>query len=70
MKIETKFNVGDNVYFMVNDKIANRPISVINIIVRSSVSTLYTIYLENNPSPKVFSESQLFASKAELLETL
>lgn len=64
MEIVTKFNIGDEIYYMLNNKIDKDIVSNITIIVHGDDS--YNI-VYNRPS---LEEGRVFASKIELINTL
>ena len=70
MKVETKYNANQTVYFMHENKIKSGEIAVINIdIVANDNSTniTYQIFSYQNDT---FTESEIFSTKKELLEYL
>lgn len=73
MTIETKFNVGDNIYFMFNNKITNGLIN--DIIYRKGNQVgeglFYSINILNyRITDCSFKEDLLFSTKEELLKSL
>ena len=88
MKIETKFNIGDEVYYLFRNKIISSKISFIriNIALEKEINIIYGIeesYFRTDPNVekmvvsygnykyyKTFSESILFRTKQELINSL
>lgn len=88
MKIETKFNIGDEVYYLFKNKIISSKISFIkiNIALEKEINIIYGIeesYFRTDPNVqkmvvsygnykyyKTFSESILFRTKQELINSL
>lgn len=75
MKIETKLNVGDEAWFMRDNKTCSDDVVMIRVevefegIARTPISTIE--YLVGNfGSDDWYDESVIFASKKELLESL
>lgn len=69
MTIETKFNVGDLVFFLHNDKVNQENIN--DIKAYRSVHTQYDKNLYGFAGiSELFNESELFKSKADLLNSL
>lgn len=68
MKIETKFNSGNYVYFIKNSKITREKISIINItIYTKNIDVVYTMDDLNNT--KIY-EQYCFNTKEELINFL
>lgn len=65
MKIETKFNIGDKVFFGKNDIIETSEVTAISIYIKDSIRINYTI---KNYFLRFFFEHELFKSKEELLK--
>ena len=65
MKIETKFNIGDKVFFGKNDIIETSEVTEISIYIKDSIRINYTI---KNYFLRFFFEHELFKSKEELLK--
>lgn len=73
MKIETKFSLGDEVWFMRYDKINSGHICEISVRYSSSdwYSESYKIReLSSQLSPPSFSKQDVFRTKQELIESL
>lgn len=79
MKITTKYNVGDTVWYMENDKVHKGKISKINNTVTSAMTaklgwyqkTTYNLFNYFSFKPKQeYQEYELFPSKEELFESL
>jgi hypothetical protein len=76
MDIKTKFNIGQTVFAMVRNKVLVSVVRNIRINVTGDRSN--NIYIEGGkaitydcePNYNSFSESEVFASKEELLQTL
>lgn len=70
MKVETKYNANQTVFFMYENKIKSGEIAVIDIHLvanDNSISITYKIYNYQN---NTFNESEIFSSKEELLDYL
>ncbi len=66
MEVETKFNIGDNVYFITDNKVQKMDITGISISVNGNESNIeYTLHFDTN-----INENLVFASKEELLKSL
>lgn len=75
MKIETEFDKGDNVFFMHENKVVEDKVKKITIIVeegekKPKVSYDLTETVQENGSSMRKEEGELYATKAELIETL
>lgn len=80
MKIETKFNIGQEVYFMCNNKAQCAEVLEIDATVSHSskeysalkTKCSYEVNFRNTVGGgcKFYEESELFASKEELLKSL
>ena len=70
MKVETKYNVNQTVYFMHENKIKSGEIAVINIEVVTNDNSISITYKIFNYQNDTFAESEIFSSKKELLEYL
>ena len=74
MKIETRFNVDDNVYFMHENRVATGQIAVVQVYAHKpyndKVVTGTKYYLKNSGKSDGYMEDALFASKEELLNSL
>lgn len=74
MKIETRFNVDDNVYFMHENRVATGKVAVVQFYAHKPYNdkvvagTKY--YLKNSGKSDGYMEEELFASKQELLNSL
>lgn len=71
MVIQTKFDIGDDVFYMEDNKVASSIVTDINIYVSDNIFGIY----EANVFYKIFdgttiSGKGLFATKQELLESL
>ena len=70
MKIETRFNIEDEVYFMCDNKVCIGYIDEIKISINSNNDQL-TSYIVNSNHMRVHKTSEnLFSSKEELLKSL
>lgn len=65
MKIETKFNIGDKVFFRKNDTVETSEIVELSICVKDSIKINYTI---KGYFLRFFFEYELFKSEEELVE--
>lgn len=74
MKIETRFNVDDNVYFMHENRVASAQVAVVQVHSHKPygdrVVTGTKYYLKNSGTSNGYMEDALFASKEELLNSL
>lgn len=74
MKIETRFNVDDNVYFMHENRVATGQVAVVQVYAHKpyndEVVTGTKYYLKNSGKSDGYMEEELFASKQELLNSL
>lgn len=77
MKIETKFDIGQEVFFMFNNKVRCEEIERIRVIVEQKNKCFATIETRTcywvkpwSGDTDYFSEEKLFASKEELLASL
>ena len=77
MKIETKFDIGQEVFFMFNNKVRSEEIEKIRVIVDrknkcfATTETHACYWLKSwSNDTDFFSEEKLFASKEELLASL
>lgn len=72
MKIETKFNIDDEIFTIFEDNIVKGKVARIMIESRgnsmSDTEISYMIYCENGYAIQRTSESKLFATKQELIE--
>lgn len=70
MTIETKYNVGQRVFFMEQNKVISD--TIISIRTLSAISTDTTVLYEFQPSNIKYTkwEWELFANKEELLKSL
>ncbi len=70
MKVETKYNVNQTVYFMHENKIKSGEIAVIKIEVVANDNSIRTTYKIFNYQNDAFAEGEIFSSKKELLDYL
>ena len=70
MKVETKYNVNQTVYFMHENRIKSGEIAIINIEIVANDNTTNITYRIFNYQNDTFAEKELFSSKKELLEYL
>lgn len=74
MKIETRFNVDDNVYFMHDNRVATGRVAAVQVYAykpyNDKVVTGTKYYLKNSGKSDGYMEDALFASKEELLKSL
>lgn len=73
MTIETKFNVGETVYYMCNNKVHQSTVKVIKIYVRSPTVDVQTYLIETGLGKDGLSEYNevwLFPTKESLLASL
>ena len=70
MKVETKYNANQTVYFMHENKIKSGEIAVINIDIVANDNATNITYRIFNYQNDTFTESEIFSTKKELLEYL
>ena len=74
MKIETRFNVDDNVYFMHENRVATAQVATVQVYTHKPhgdrVVTGIKYYLKHLGKSDGYMEDALFASKEELLKSL
>ena len=71
MIIETKFNIGDEVWFMKENKPTKKVVSFIEIIAASTTSKSFIQYgLKTEGVVERMTEKHLFQTKEELLKSL
>lgn len=74
MKIETRFNVDDEVYFMHKNKVASAKVAAFQVYAHKpyndKVVTGAIYYLKNSGKSDGYTEEELFTSKEELLNSL
>lgn len=72
MKIETKFNVGDEVWFIRHNKITKGEISIVHTSSDGSLTnTSYQIRMSSSPADYFeLYENEYFATKEELIKSL
>lgn len=74
MKIETRFNINDNVYFMHENRVATGQVAVVEVYAHKPYNDKVVIdakyYLKSSGKSDGYMEDALFASKEELLNSL
>jgi hypothetical protein len=71
MKIETKYNIGDEVWLIWEHKVQSAKIdSIWNITVNPEISVIYQLNMKWHDAPLLFKENALFPTKEELLRSL
>ena len=72
MTINTKFDIGDSVFFIEDNKVKKQYVESINIeiVIDSWFNTLRLIRYTLNDGKSPYNEDKLFASKDELLKSL
>lgn len=73
MKVETKLNLLDEIYFIIDKKVINSIIRGIKIDVRSSGAEIIYLCAKEEEDNRVYikcEENYAFKSKAELLKSL
>jgi len=77
MKIETKYNVGDKLYFLKNNEVIIRQIEEISLVVNKNKTTKITCGYRQYPNDimgsnpiKYVNEIDAFFTKDELLKSL
>ena len=66
MKFETKFNVGDEAFFMNNNHLSTSEIKGISVNIRAQKELVIKYYTSSGEIP----ENRLFGSKRELAESI
>ena len=71
MTIETKYNIGDEVWFIWENMVQSAKIdSICSITVDPEKSVIYQLDMTWNKAPLLFKEIALFPTKEELLKSL
>lgn len=70
MKIETRFNCGEKVFYLNDNKIVQEEIYEINITARGGFIVEYLFNRKGNTSPHCVNETKVFATKEELINSL
>ena len=71
MTIETKYNIGDEVWFIWENKVQSAKIdSLWGITGNPEKSVIYQLNMKWNEAPLLFKEYGLFPTKEELLKSL
>lgn len=70
MKIETKFNIGDEIFFMDTNKIKNRIIRKLSLTMDEKFEQSVMYYYIEDDKYRYISEKSIFATKQELLDSL
>ncbi len=71
MTIETKYNIGDTVWFMKNNKLTQGKITVITVESVIGNSILISHGLNNGDTTRPpYSENELFPTKQDLINSL
>lgn len=71
MKIETKFNIDDEVFFLSNNKLYKNKILSINIYVKCEKTHIeYWMELSKEITRQYVKEEEVFATKEDLLKSL
>lgn len=71
MTIETKYNIGDEVWFIWENIVQSAKIDGIwRITVNPEKSVIYQLDMKWNEAPLLFKENALFSSKEELIKSL
>jgi len=72
MTIETKFNIGDEVFFLHDNKIVKDKILYVSILLtKAGITVKYNMFETRDKTYEVnFIDSQIFATKQELLDSL
>ena len=72
MKIETKYDIGKEVWLMNNNQVYQGVIANIRVSVCNEVNTTYTVRVKNMSGSWTIdrNEGKLFESKEELLKSL
>lgn len=70
MTIETKYNIGDEVWYIIGEKAKQGKVLGITITETSEKITGYYYVVSNGPSHCSFIEQSLYPTKEELLNSL
>ena len=70
MTIETKYNIGDDVWLLYNNKAVSSRIFRIEVKVDLHLSARIKYYLSGSDIAEFYSEDKLFPTKEELLKSL
>jgi hypothetical protein len=71
MTIETKYNIGDEVWFMWANIVHSAKIdSIWNISVKPEKSVIYQLDMIWHDAPLLFNENSLYLTKEELIKSL
>ncbi len=70
MKVETKYNANQTVFFMHENKIKSGEIAVIDIHLVANDNSINITYKIFNYQNYTFDESKIFSTKEELLDYL
>lgn len=70
MTIETKYNIGDEVWLMYKNKAVSSSIFRIEVKVDLHLSVRIIYYLSGSSCAEFYSEDKLFPTKEELLKSL
>lgn len=72
MKFETKFSLGDQVFYMKYNKVCTGHIAEVHISYKEPnwYSESYHMKEDNGLNPPLYSRKDLFKTKEELIETL
>lgn len=71
MTIEIKYNIGDVVFFIWENKVQSAKIdSIWRITVNPEKTVIYQLDMKWNEAPLLFKENSLFPTKEELLKSL
>lgn len=70
MTIQTKFNLNDVVYFLVNNKVCSAPITSINIHISKFEKRRITYTVYHKDLTASLHENSVFSTKDELIKSL
>lgn len=70
MIIQTKYSVGDLVWYIDDNKVKSKQLACIDIICSDSIESRIQIRYSPSGSFRDYCESEIFASKEELLASL
>lgn len=69
MEIRTKFNIGDTIYFMYDNKVCNSSVCSVSVWVgRESTDIKY--YVDRDKDRISITENKVYATKEELIASL
>ena len=70
IQIETRYNIGDVVYFLKNDKIKTGTIYKMDMTFEENTKTLYMFVRDTDGDLSIVYEDKAFPSKEQLIQSL